>query len=203
MSVFRSLLADIRGIPKFTEVNWLQGNSYNINQNYIDTEYIPNSNTKVEMKYQFSSSVQHNYDRLFGGDGCFLSITYNGKQIYVRIGNTYSSWDYNGYNKPQQYFDRDYIVSADNSQVYIDNVVVATRSATEINTNKSILLFSNNTNDNDRNSCARVYYFKAWENDILVRDMIPVLDENNVPCFYDKITNKLYYNLGNGSFSWG
>ena len=34
----------------------------------------------------------------------------------------------------------------------------------------------------------------------LVRDFIPVLDSNNVPCMYDKVTQQFFYNQGTGDF---
>lgn len=41
------------------------------------------------------------------------------------------------------------------------------------------------------------------ENDNLVMDMIPVLDKNNVPCMYDKVNKKFYFNQGTGEFLYG
>ena len=49
----------------------------------------------------------------------------------------------------------------------------------------------------------RLYYFKMYFGDTLVRDFIPVLDWNMVPCLYDKVSNKLFYNQGTGTFAYG
>ena len=46
----------------------------------------------------------------------------------------------------------------------------------------------------------KVHYFKVWENDTLVHDFIPVLDWNDVPCLYDKVSGELLYNQGTGQF---
>ena len=54
------------------------------------------------------------------------------------------------------------------------------------------------------NPCnVKFYYLKLYDNDILVRDMIPVLDKDGVPCMYDKVENKFYYNAGTGDFIAG
>lgn len=45
----------------------------------------------------------------------------------------------------------------------------------------------------------RCYSFKIY-NDTLVRDYIPVLDKDGVPCLYDKVEDKFYYNQGTGEF---
>jgi len=203
MSVFRNLLMGLGESPTpspYTEVNWLQGNSYSVNQNYLDTGYVPNDNTKIEMKYQFSSSINHDYDRLFGA-GDFSCITWNGRQLYVKIDARRGSWDYNGFSDTTS-MDVDHIVQVTTSNVYIDNVQKFSGQRNVVGTD-TLYLFKNNVPDDDRDSCARIYYCKIWESDTLVRDIIPVLDGNNVPCMYDRVTNTFYYNQGSGSFSWG
>ena len=52
-------------------------------------------------------------------------------------------------------------------------------------------------------SGSRMYYTKIWQNDILVRDFIPVLDKDGTPCMYDKVEGKFYYNAGTGQFVAG
>lgn len=46
----------------------------------------------------------------------------------------------------------------------------------------------------------RLYYCKIYDNDTLVRDYIPVIDSSNIPCLYDKVEDKFYYNEGSGEF---
>ena len=48
-----------------------------------------------------------------------------------------------------------------------------------------------------------MYFCKLWDNGVLVRDLIPVKDENNVGYMYDKLHNTLYGNLGTGDFIVG
>lgn len=48
----------------------------------------------------------------------------------------------------------------------------------------------------------KIYGFKVWENGSAVRDMIPVLDKSGVPCMYDAVTEKLFYNAGTGTFNY-
>jgi hypothetical protein len=49
----------------------------------------------------------------------------------------------------------------------------------------------------------KLYYIKIWDNGTLVRDFIPVLDENNVACLYDKVSGTYYYNAGTDDFVAG
>ena len=64
--------------------------------------------------------------------------------------------------------------------------------------NENITLFHGNVGSN-----LRLYYFKIYDNGILVRDFVPVLDPWNVPAMFDKANNKLYYNSGTGQFTYG
>ena len=54
-----------------------------------------------------------------------------------------------------------------------------------------------------KESKGKLYYFQIYDNGTLVRDMIPVLDENGVPCMLDKVGGQFYYNAGTGSFTAG
>ena len=48
-----------------------------------------------------------------------------------------------------------------------------------------------------------IHFCKMWDNGNLVRDFIPVLDWNDVPCMYDKVSGELFYNKGKGQFAYG
>ena len=49
----------------------------------------------------------------------------------------------------------------------------------------------------------KLYSCKIWNDNILVRDFIPVLNKAGVPCLYDKVEEKFYYNQGEGEFLYG
>lgn len=54
-----------------------------------------------------------------------------------------------------------------------------------------------------RTTSTKIYAAKLYDNDILVRDFIPVLDGKGTPCMYDKVEEKFYYNAGTGQFIAG
>lgn len=72
---------------------------------------------------------------------------------------------------------------------------------TDITTHKDHLKIFQNL-DTQRASM-KLYYFQIYEDEVLVRDFIPVMDNNNVPCLYEKLEGKLYYNQGEGEFLYG
>lgn len=51
-------------------------------------------------------------------------------------------------------------------------------------------------------SKGKLYYLKIWSGATLQRDFIPVLDSDNIPCLYDKVEGKFYYNKGTGTFGY-
>ena len=48
----------------------------------------------------------------------------------------------------------------------------------------------------------RLYYCQIYQDDVLVRDFIPAVDENGVGFLFDKANRKIYDNAGTGSFSY-
>lgn len=80
-----------------------------------------------------------------------------------------------------------------------------TNTLTRRNSTMTLFLFAyHHENDiGSIQSAVRMYSFKIWDNGTLIRDFIPVLDMDDVPCMYDKVTDKLFYNQGQGEFSYG
>lgn len=69
----------------------------------------------------------------------------------------------------------------------------------------SIFLLSCNTSGARSQPCltARIYGCQIYSHGAKgqkIMDLIPVLDSNKVPCFYDKISNEFLYNKGTGKF---
>lgn len=49
----------------------------------------------------------------------------------------------------------------------------------------------------------KIYSCKIYHKDRLVRDFQPCLDTEGVPCMFDFVSRKPFYNVGTGSFTWG
>lgn len=52
-------------------------------------------------------------------------------------------------------------------------------------------------------SSGKIYYCQIYDNGVLVRDMIPVLDSDGIPCMYDMVSGEFFYNAGTGDFVAG
>lgn len=86
---------------------------------------------------------------------------------------------------------------------YLDGSLIAERSGT-VSTFYSFYLFQFNnggssTAGGGSGKISRAILKTAGTK---VRDLIPVLDKSNVPCMYDRVTNKLFYNAGSGTFTY-
>ena len=76
-----------------------------------------------------------------------------------------------------------------------------TTTSEQLATNSNITAFYN-PNINDTYFIGRFYAIKIWENDTLVRDMIPVR-KGTTGYMYDKVSGNLFGNSGTGDFILG
>lgn len=83
---------------------------------------------------------------------------------------------------------------------YVDNV--STGLSRSFGYAETLILFDS-TYVNSYPARGRLYSFSAFRDDEIIMDLIPVLDKEGVPCMYDKIENKYYYNQGTGQFIAG
>ena len=68
--------------------------------------------------------------------------------------------------------------------------------------NCPVMLFTLGCNTSFSTS-GKLYSAQIYDHNILVRDFIPVIDGNDVPCLYDRVEKKFYYNTRNGQFVAG
>lgn len=80
--------------------------------------------------------------------------------------------------------------------------LVKTYAANTFTSAYDLCLFSGSNGSSLNNG--RLYYFRLYENNVLVRDFIPcrMLDTNTV-CLYDKVTDTFFTNAGTGTFVAG
>lgn len=190
---------------KYTRVNYIQSSG----TQYIDTGYvIQNSNHKFEVTFCDVSQGSAYPSWIFGSytgtdrtgglglqSGGRLGIAVGSAQVgsttttianpsvptTVIVETTASTFTVLGGDK--QYIDHSYegtCVSGQNEEI-----------------------FRAHYGSGNFSSSAKVYGYKLWDNGTLVRDMIPVLDENGEACMYDLVEHKFYRNTGTGSFTYG
>lgn len=181
---------------------------------YIDTEIQPDSNTEIYLKVKlksdpavflfgarsvahsnsFALELFHNNDSAsvyaeWGSNNnsidCGRSLSYNEVNIQMRRSGT---------NVSVMFFDDSHNTICDMK------VPFQTFQAT-----CNLLLFCLNEygNPTSRKISCRFYYCRISQNGTDVRTFLPVLDKDGIPCLYDQIEKKLYYNKGAGNFIAG
>lgn len=169
---------------------------------YIDTGFKPNpSTTKIDTIFQVTGGSTQMF-------GCrTVSASNNPNNCNVCFGTNYirGDWICTNSNVASISMNTDVHITAENKTITIDNV--STSGSTSKNTeylDYSFYLFACNTAGTiGFQNTAIVKYFKIWDNGVLIRDMIPVLDWNMTPCMYDRVTEQLFYNQGTGNFTAG
>ena len=201
-SVARKVRRGYVGVKgNYTKLGYLEGNG----AQYINTEYHANNNTKIEMKVKFTDrNVQ---------ECLYCSRDFNGstqEHTFTQFKISNGKWrcDYS-----VQGTDFSHSVLADTLYTYTqegnifkeNDVTISTGSTATFTTIDSTYIFASHNSDASFSNYGwyRLYSFKIWDGGVLVRDFIPILDDNNIPCLYDKVNYRCYYNKGSGTFGYG
>ena len=185
---------------KYTPVKYLESTG----TQYIDTNYKPNGNTIIELKYQTptQNTIQQG---IFGardsGNNRFTLFTgavKNGFQVdysIVEPGLAIYSQNIPGVDGTAIN-----VIKLSNYLIINDNKISEVSKKTFQNSQNMYLFANNNNGIAQLPMKGYIWYFKIYEGDTLVRDYIPVIDSSGRPCLYDKVEDKFYYNQGTGEF---
>lgn len=171
---------------KYTPVKYLKSTG----TQYIDTG-IFSTNAKIYISFKFNeiknkSQVLINCTPATGG---WFGLNSSG---LITLGDRYFNIAYND----KHIFELEYkdgIIKAtdENNDVQQYNISPSTRFTLFDDLNRRFPAY------------ATLYYTKIYDNDTLVRDFVPVIDSSGIPCLYDKVEDKFYYNEGTGEFLYG
>lgn len=195
MSSFRRrLMMSVKKQDEYTELKYLRSTG----TQYIDTEFKPNSNTRIIVRARpISLSTAFFFgarETIYKNSFCALLESVTKTLSYFRI-------DYSSANRLKEVTeinDDIHYFEIDKGKLYLDNVkYINSQEATEFQCDYNLVLFGVNTSNKITKSSVYIYDCKIYDNDVLIRDMIPVLDKNGVACMYDKVNKKFYYNKRN------
>ena len=164
---------------------------------YIDTGFTAKKNVSHKFVIDFQlSNLIGTQQTIMGHDLNDIKINSNG---YMQ-GNT--SYPYIGLDR--RVVTVEYIPTNNGNNHFItmdtDDNQHAERNSTYWPSTANVTLFTNSKNISERMSSGRIYSAKIYNNDILVRDFVPVIDEKYIACMFDKVEKKCYYNQGSGCF---
>lgn len=167
---------------------------------YIDTLFIPNQDTRVILDYNQKISEKGNVIM-----GTRASTTPTLAYIFWGASSGYWRIQYNGQNflSAIKKDNKRHLLDFNKNNVYFDETLIKTFIYETFTCNHSIPIFCcYDTNKYDYFQNAKIYSCKIYDNDVLVRDFIPCLDNNGTPCMYDMVSKQTFYNQGTGEFKW-
>ena len=178
---------------------------------YIDTGFSPsNTNIRIEATYRFvtlpPAGTRH---YVFGssyntGNNKYVRLQYSvGEDCYIGFGNKAGNVSFNSYDT-----DTTHTIVCSNGVFSLDgqtlpNADLSSTTFTETTDAHPVYLFGHNVVNSATiyRSSIRLYSCKIWDKGVLVRDFRPALVGGAIPCLYDMVGERIYYNPGPGSFA--
>lgn len=164
---------------------------------YIDTGIPSTSNTKVEIVVK--KGVLRYWDRFYGMNNIAAKPPQRGVWI-MRYDNSEEHRCFaNGKLLGTISLGYDvHTVTVDGGSVYVDGDLKLKYYGADFATTDSAWLFA--VNDGDIRCDDYIYSCKIWHFGELVRNFVPCVDGSHVPCMYDTVSKKPFYNAGTGEF---
>lgn len=161
---------------------------------YIDTGYVPTNNIKIKAKFRLANISGDNI-LFYGGNRISLNM-YVGR-LYYMFGSNVSQADY--YRGTPIQRNKDYEVLVDKGILTFDGKEFLPNNTIKESTDNLILYHKGLLG-----AKARCYYFQMWDNEILIRDFIPVRRVSDLEIgLFDRVENKFYTSPNGNKFIGG
>lgn len=186
-------LENILANKGYTKLDYIESTG----NNYIDTKIIANENTGFEIEFSTSNEFGEwgttGYGSIFGAR---TSSKVNELQLTTyKADESYSGtlrFETKNYNAGIESKNKKVKISLKNKK-YVDSKGVQTDVVGSFTTPVPLTLFALNENGNIiQNGTVKLYSFKIYEGDILIRDFMPVEDLSGIQLLYEKKENKEY-----------
>ena len=195
----------------YTPVEWISNEDIN-SRIWIDLGYTWTNTSKAEIGMIIPTGNTANGTEIFGEwfDWQYRSGQYEpvndatDLRMFFDDSNCYC--DLPGNSRRQLAYEKGKAIIWQFGNQYLNNVnkkTTNTGTTTDFGTRTSTVGLFGAPASGGYTHKARFYYVKIWEGDTLVRDIIPVLDSNNIPCFFDKVNTRFHYYEVNGQPSTG
>lgn len=170
---------------------------------YIDTGVFPSNNLKINIKVCYTNS---NALYMLGSDNAYNA------GVNIWWDPNYKTQGYKGiFGTPIMstgiipQINVPVTITLQNNKIYVDGQLKGSGSTQDVSkySKSSIYVFCTHRGGKaQHNTSMRLYELQMYNGDTLIRDFIPVLDQNNVAYLYDKVEKKFYYNSGTGTFNY-
>ena len=182
----------------YTELEYIESSG----TQWIDTGYTPNQDTSVMLDAQYINYNSGTQGILFGAR---TSATEN---VFVIQRLTAGNWNM-GYNAASVIVGtadtNRHMFYKDKQYQYLDGVLKGTGTYSSFTCPGTAILFGFNNagTPNPTSFPAKIYSFKMWNNETLVRNLVPAKNSSGVVGMYDTVNNVFYTNKGTGTFTAG
>ena len=187
-----------------------------INTNYTELEYIESSGTQyIDTNIPMSNVSKLVYDLKMTDITTLQNLTGRWSEDLDTI---YCFWSANALSFGLRWRSEYQLISADGTQkhnisistteIQFDNSIISSYTEAIPGDSDTLQFFCGRKNKGTSGfqnyASIRLYSFKIYnENNILVRDYIPVKDPNGTVCLFDKVSQAYFYNQGAGDFIAG
>lgn len=196
--------------PAYTECEYIESTG----TQYIDTGHYATHLSGVHIRYAylrkgrsgtFGGRNSGSYD--FGNEAFAFIATDNavgiGDSIFVAQNRASVKYSMAGAAVQNHIYDVRVNVDAD-QKIYIDDKYYVQGSTTATFTQPvTTLMFAGRpTYTSLEKGTVAIYSCMIYDNTVPIMNFVPCLDVNSVPCMYDTIGRKPYYNVGTGEFNY-
>ena len=175
---------------RYTLLDYIQSSG----TQYIDTGFIPNQNTKIEMRVQTTQAR-----------ACGIAATDQnwGSKAFGIWGNA-AAYGSETNSNVALYGANPVTVVLDKNKLYQDGSLLWTAGAQTFQCPSSLTLFALNRNGSITEYTAmKLYSCKLYDNGILVRDLKPCRSSGGAVGLYDAVNGAFYGNQDTGNFTAG
>ena len=194
----RNALMTGKRLPYDAEVEFLKSTG----TQYINTGFIPSSNTSVEIGYKTADAQLNTV--LFG-----RRVTYSDRSFCVwanangKIRFDYSANSMDNKNGPNPIVGSWVQIAKRKERNFVNGTEYTANATNTFACNGNSYLFA--MNDNGTANwliSAQISYCKIWDGDTLAIDFVSVR-KSGVGYLYDRVSGKLFGNAGTGAFLYG
>ena len=194
------------GLPEgYTAVNYLQSSG----TQWIEMGVAPNQNTKAVLKIKINEFTRQGASLIgsrtnANSDDQFTTYLDNsgGRRFLFRMDGQTQSISWTGLTTNKIYT---VTLSGTEMKAELEDgtaVFSKTFSVSDFTSTVTMALFRAK-GINASYFQGRIYSCKHYSGDELIQDFVPCLDTGGVPCMFDFVSRKSFYNKGIGSFTWG
>lgn len=177
-----------------SRLNWIQSTG----TQYLDTQFQPNSNTKVVIDFQAENFSRNIFGARKGWKNDAFALHWNdagASAVQINDSAIAIAASYTDFLR--------HTVEMTASSLTIDGSVAASYSSGTFETGKSMYIALANGAESDGFWQGKIYSCQIYDNGTLVRDYIPCKLADGSVGLWDDVEGKFYGNAGTGAFTAG